>query len=250
MAQRVRSSSFGNDHLDAGLASVGIKTLTGTIRIGRYHDVNTYDVGPPPKPYRHGDMGSIERIQRLYAHLTKSPTLSSPGLGRAGSGFCERRPADSTRRLATLRRLPEGHQLVGSDLATLLIGWSPTLGGEGIAVRLTSADGINKIAEQRVCGVAHVELPIPSGRVKPGDTLVATVTTQAGEALTWSIEIVVPTSLVHPPDPIDSAWMLGAWRMETGSPDVQMDAVSRLASGARDYLAAQEILSATLANLE
>mgnify|MGYP006955965009 CR=1 FL=1 len=241
---------FWNDHLDAGLASVGIKTPTGTIRIGRYQDVNTYDVGPPPKPYPAGDMEPNEAIQRLYARLTRSAKLSSPGLGRAGTGFCEKRPADSARRLSALQRLPEGHQRIGSDLVMLLLGWRPTLGREEIMARLTSANGKDIFAEQRVCGVAHVELPIPSGRVKPGDTLVATITTQPGEVLTWSIEIVVPASLVQPPDPIDSAWMLGAWRMETGGADIQMDAVSRLASGARDYLAAQEILSATLANLE
>lgn len=86
--------------------------------------------------------------------------------------------------------------------------------------------------------------------MKPGDKLIATVTSQKGEVLTWSIEIVPPASLVHPSDPIDFAWMLGAWRMEMGSADIQMDAVSRLASGASEYLVAQEILSATLTNLE
>ena len=241
---------FWNDHLDAGLASVGIKTLNGTIRIGRYQDVNTFNVGPPPKPYRPGNMEIEEIIQRLYARLTRSAKLSSPGIGRAGSGFCEKRPADSARHLSALQRLPEGHQRIGSDLATLLLGWRPTLGREDIVVRLIRANGKDTIAEQRVCGVAHIELPIPSGRVKPGDKLIATVATQAGEVLTWSIEIVAPTSLVHPPEPVESSWMLGAWRMETGGADIQMDAVSRLASGATDYLAAQEILSATLTNLE
>ena len=241
---------FWNDHLDAGLASVGIKTRTGTIRIGRYKDVNTYDVGPPPRPYRAGDMEVMERIQRIFTRLIRSAKLSSPGLGRAGSGFCENRPADSGRHLSALQRLPEGHQRVGSDLAMLLLGWSPTLGREEITVRLTRAEGVDTIAEQRVCGVAHAELPIPSGRVKPGDKLVATVATKAGEVLTWSIEIVAPTFLAQPSEPVESAWMLGAWRMETGGVDIQMDAVSRVASDATDYLAAQVILSATLANLE
>lgn len=241
---------FANDHIDAGLASVRIETMAGPIRIGRHQEFTSYDVGQGPKAYHYGDMSALERGQQFYNQLSKLPRLSAPGLGRAGSSGCEKRSADSARRLSPLRRLPEGHQRVGSDLAMLLISWSPTLGREEITVRLSRGNGTDKISEQRVCGVAHTALTIPPGLVKPGDTLIATVTTQTGEVLTWSIEIVAPTSLLHPPDHMAPAWMLGAWRMEAGGVDIQMDAVSRVASGASDYLAAQEILSATLANLE
>lgn len=239
-----------NDRLDAGLASVTIKAKGTTIRIGRYQDINTYNVGPPPEPDRSGGMKVSEQIQLFFDYMAQSAKLSSPGIGRAGSGFCEKRTANSARRLTPLRRLPTGYQRVGSDLAALLIGWSPTLGQEEITVRLARPDDKNTITEKRVCGVAHIDLPIPAGRMKPGDNLIATVTTQAGDVLTWSIEIVAPSSLAQPPEPIEPAWMLGAWRMQAGGADNQLDALSRLTLGSRDYLAAHEIQEATLADLE
>lgn len=239
-----------NDRLDAGLASVSIKAKGTTVKIGRDHDSNTYYVGPPPEPNRPRSREISEKIQLLFDYAAQSAKWSSPGIGRDAFDFCEKRTSNSKRRLTPLRHIPVGYQRVGSDLAILLIGWSPTLGREEISVRLSGADSKDIIAEHRVCGVAHIELPIPSDHMKSEGKFVLTVTTQSGEVLTWSIEIVSPTSLIQPPETIEPAWMLGAWRMETGGSDLQLDAVSRLASGVESYLAAQEILSAVLANVE
>lgn len=238
----VRASS--NECLDAGErvsvrnGTVTLETPAGRRIIGRYQDSSEYaapDIAVPDVP-----RGPLAAIQSAFDRLTSSSRRGEPG-GARGDGNCA---ADDpkTPPIGPVPGLPAGDQRVGSDIATLRLAWDATGGAKAVRIVVRDAKR-NVIAERLACEEPQYRFDLDAALRKPGTELIV----EAGSTLTWRVHVVDPASLPQPAEALPASWLLGAWRLERGTPDTRLDAVSRLATGEKDFLGAHLLLGSALA---
>lgn len=235
------------DRVEAGSAIITIETAQGRQRIGRYQDSTTYTA--PEIMVNTVPRGPLATVQAAFDRLTADIGRRTAGIGRGDAGSCGSAQNASGKTLSPLRSLPTGEQKIGKDLESILIAWDPSLGTQDVMLRFTHSDG-KIIAERHVCGGGQYQFEIDSAYRKSGARLSITASTKTGAPLTWLVSIVDPSLLPRPAEFVEPSWLLGAWRLENAGKDVRMDALSRLASGSKDFLAASMLLSFALTNQE
>lgn len=231
---------FG-DRVDAGNAMVEIDSPKGVLTIGRYQDSRFYYA--PKRPAR-SERGMIDSVKLAFERLRDDPQRPRAGAGRSGLA-CGPAEEGAPRPLRALKRLPEGEQRVGDDLGVVVVAWSRQLGRNEVLLKVTDPMG-SVVFEKAVCGSGPFAIDIPPPLRAGHTTLKVTVTKPGQATLAWTIRIVDATTLPVPGGVERTDWALGAWRVESGGPDVRIDALSRLHAASDTYLAAYWATTAVL----
>jgi hypothetical protein len=145
--------------------------------------------------------------------------------------------------LLPLRRLQGADQIVGADLRYIVAAWMPSLEPRDVQARFLGADGI-PIVQSHTCLDAHLVMPLPMGRLHPGDHLALEITDGQGESMRYNIIVVEPTTLPQPTVKLQEEWLLAAWRLAVAAPGTHLDAIARLQTAPPESLGAQLILRA------
>jgi len=239
---------FG-DHVSAGNAIVDLDMAKGLVKIGRYQDSAEYDV-PARQPVE-VDRGILARAQSAIKRFFENDKFAQRGVARGAEVECGKSPAvsDRPRSLTALKRLSVGEQLVGSDLPRIVIAWNRNIGLEEVHLQVSDAAG-RLVEERRVCGGGQLALTIPPGLRARGSTLVVTASHPRSSPLVWTLRFIEPSGLPVPTAGPTPSWMVGAWLFDEGRKEFQVDALSRLATGADEFLGASVLMSAVLSNAE
>jgi hypothetical protein len=235
---------FG-DRIEADAAAVDIQTATELIYIGRGHERRHYVVPSPATRARH--VSPSQAAQVFFNQLFRDGRSPTPGVGRGSTSECKFDRNDPPPPVRPLARVSPGHQKVGTDVEQLLVVWTKGPTRQGVSVSLRSTEG-KLIHETRICGAGRVSVTLARNVRRAGGSMVLTVSGDVPPELQWTIEWVDPQSL--PASSAATGWMLGAERAIEGTPDLQLDALSRLATAENDYLAARWILADALASKE